>query len=143
MDARTGPMKPASNIPQRILVVEDDEDMRENLRRLLGGAGYQVALAPNGVEALTALAAEPCQLVLTDLIMPDMGGLELLQAIRQHNRHLPVVFLTALGDRATYDRVAQMGAVDFLTKPFRGGALLALLRRILRDLSDDARHRGH
>lgn len=134
-------MKTGNDHRHPILVVEDDEDMRENLRRLLSGAGYDVQLASNGVEALTALSAQPCHLVLTDLIMPDMGGLELLKVIRQHNRHLPVVFLTALGDRATYDRITQMGAADFVPKPFRGYVLLALVHRILVERTHDAEGR--
>lgn len=125
-----------------ILVVEDDEDMRENLRRLLTGAGYDVRLAPNGVEAMTTLESQPCRLVLTDLVMPGMGGLELLMQVRRRHGSLPVVFLTALSDRATFDRVTEMGAVDFLAKPFRAVTLLALVRRILLAGSEEARTRG-
>jgi DNA-binding response OmpR family regulator len=134
-------MKTKSSVRGRILVVEDDEDMRENLRRLLGGAGYDVCLAPSGIEAMALLCGQPYDLVLTDLVMPDMGGLELLTEIRHQHQHLPVVFLTAFGDRSTFDKVMEMGAVDFLTKPFRAEVLLGLLGQILRDRSDDDRHR--
>ena len=67
-------MKTGSSQLRRILVFEDAEDMRENLRRILVGAGYEVHLAQNGVEAITVLESEPCHLVLTDLVMPEMGG---------------------------------------------------------------------
>jgi DNA-binding NtrC family response regulator len=113
------------------LVVEDDEDMQENLRRILASAGYVVYLARNGVEAIPILESQPCHLVLTDLVMPAMGGLDLLQEIRRKNRNLPVVLLTAFGDRATFAKAAEMGAVDFLTKPFRAESLLEIIQGIL------------
>ncbi len=124
-------MKTGSSLLRRILVVEDDEDMRENLRRILVGAGYEVHLAQNGVEAITVLESEPYHLVLTDLVMPEMGGLDLLEAIRRHGQSLPVVFLSAFGTRATMAKAAEMGAVDFLTKPFRADSLLGLIQRII------------
>lgn len=120
---------------RRILVVEDDEDMQENLRRILVGAGYKVHLARNGAEAMTLLESEPFHLVLTDLVMPGMGGLQLLTEVRRRKRNLPVVFLSAFGDRATIAKATEMGAVDFLTKPFRADYLLDLIQRVLTDHS--------
>ncbi len=124
-------MKTGISLPRRILVVEDDEDMRENLRRILVGAGYEVQMARNGAEAITVLEKHRYHLVLTDLVMPGMGGLDLLAEIRRHEQNLPVVFLTAFGDRATFAKVTEMGAVDFLTKPFRAASLLGIIQRIL------------
>ena len=124
-------MKTGGSLPRRILVVEDDEDMRENLRRILAGAGYEVCLAEGGDEAITVLRTQPCHLVLTDLVMPRMGGLELLKEIRRQDQNLPVVFLSAFGDRATFAKAIEMGATDFLTTPFRAGSLLALIQRTL------------
>ncbi len=124
-------MKTETSAPRRILVVEDDEDMRENLRRILIGAGYEVHLARNGVKAIEVLERLRCHLVLTDLVMPGMGGLDLLDEIRRHEQNLPVVFLTAFGDRAIFAKVTEMGAVDFLTKPFRAASLLGIIQRIL------------
>ncbi len=124
-------MKTGISLPRRILVVEDDEDMRENLRRILVGAGYEVHLARNGAEAITVLETHPCHLVLTDLVMPKMGGLDLLEEIRRNEQNLPVVFLTAFGDRTTMIKAMEKGAVDFLTKPFRAASLLGIIQRIL------------
>ncbi len=124
-------MKVEESLRRRILVVEDDEDMRENLRRILLGAGYEVSLAEDGPQAITMLRAHPCHLVLTDLVMPGMNGLELLKKIRQKDQNLPVVFLSAFGDRATYAKATELGAVDFVTKPFRAGSLLGLIQRTL------------
>ena len=124
-------MKTGTSAEHRILVVEDDEDMRENLRRILVGAGYEVHLARNGVEAIKVLESLQCHLVLTDLVMPGMGGLDLLDEIRGHEQNLPVIFLTAFGDRTTMIKATEKGAVDFLTKPIRAASLLGLIKRIL------------
>jgi CheY-like chemotaxis protein len=115
----------------RILVVEDDDDMRESLARILEVAGYHVHLTQDGSEAITALETQPFHLVLTDLIMPRMGGLELLREIRRRERDVPVVFLTAFGKPATFAEAMDLGAVAFITKPFHAYSLLALIREVI------------
>ena len=114
----------------RILVVEDDDDMRESLGRILGRAGYQVQLVRDGSEAITVLQTQPFHLVLTDLVMPRMGGLELLREIRRRERDLPVVFLTAFGKPAAFAEAMDLGAVGFITKPFHAKSLLAVIREV-------------
>lgn len=126
-------IKTPGGLPHRILVVEDDEDMQENLRRILVGSGYEVRLARNGAEAVTLLESQPFHLILSDLVMPAMGGLQLLTEIQRRERSLPVVLLTAFGDRHTYMKATEMGAVEFLTKPFRADFLLDLIQKILAD----------
>lgn len=124
-------IKSETSPARRILVVEDDEDMRENLQRILAGGGYEVHVARDGVEAVRVLEGLRCHLVLTDLVMPGMGGLDLLDEIRRHEQNLPVLFLTAFGDRTTMIKATEKGAVDFLTKPIRAASLLGLIERIL------------
>ena len=114
----------------RILVVEDDDDMRESLGRILRRAGYQVQLARDGSEAITVLQAQPFHLVLTDLVMPRMGGLELLREIRRRERAVPVVLLTAFGKPAAFAEAMDLGAVGFITKPFHAKSLLAVIREV-------------
>jgi len=116
---------------RRILVVEDDEDMGENLQRILTLAGYQVQLARDGSEAITVLQTQPFHLVLTDLVMPRMGGLELLREIRRRERDVPVVFLTAFGKPATFAEAMDLGAVGFITKPFHANSLLAVIQEVI------------
>ena len=118
-------------VQRRILIVEDDEDMRENLQRILVSAGYEVQLAQDGADAISVLQTCACDLVLTDLLMPRMGGLELLGEIRRLGRSLPVVFLTALGSRAAFTKAMDLGDVDFVPKPFRADSLLRLIQAIL------------
>jgi DNA-binding NtrC family response regulator len=131
MKAEVQKMSGDLQVQRRILVVEDDEDMRENLRRILMGAGYEVQLTQDGTEALAALQSLPFHLVITDLIMPRMSGLDLLQVVRKKHRDLPVLFLTAFGDWATFVKAMDMGVVDFLTKPFRADSLLGVIQGIL------------
>jgi len=117
-------------VQRRILIVEDDEDMRENLQRILVSAGYEVQLAQDGADAISVLQTCACDLVLTDLLMPRMGGLELLGEIRRLGRSLPVVFLTALGSRAAFTKAMDLGAVGFVTKPFQANSLLEAIREV-------------
>ncbi|MGH7383338.1 MAG: response regulator [Candidatus Methylomirabilales bacterium] len=130
MKAEARKMSGDPESPRRILVVEDDEDMRENLRRILTLAGYQVHLARDGAEAITVLQTQPFHLVLTDMLMPRMGGLELLGEIRRLGRSLPVVFLTAFSNRAAFAKAMDLGAVGFITKPFQASSLLEVVREV-------------
>jgi len=104
--------------------------MRENLQRILVSAGYEVQLAQDGADAISVLQTCACDLILTDLVMPRMGGLELLTEIRRQERNLPVVFLTAFGKQAAFTKAMDLGAVGFITKPFQAESLLALIREV-------------
>ncbi len=117
--------------PQRILVVEDEEDMAVLLRRALGRRGFRVDLASNGTEALAALAARPYALLITDIFMPRMNGLRLAEAARQRWPHLPVILITGLGDWQSYVRAMDLQVVEYLTKPVRLENLLAAVERAL------------
>ncbi len=107
-----------------ILVVEDDDTMRQLLRMHLTTAGYAVTTATNGIEAGHAVLGLTPDLIITDVRMPHMSGFELIEALREDPalRHIPVIFLTIEGD--SYDRGASLGALEYLTKPIRVEALL-------------------
>jgi len=117
-------------VQRRILIVEDDEDMRENLQRILVSAGYEVQLAQDGADAISVLQTCACDLVLTDLLMPRMGGLELLGEIRRLGPSLPVVFLSAFGKQATFAKAMDLGAAGFVTKPFNANSLLEVIQQV-------------
>ena len=114
-----------------ILVVDDEAAQRDILGGLLRKQGYAVREVPSGAAALAVLRAEPVDLILTDVKMPAMSGLELLREARALNPELPVVVLTAYGN--VTDAVVAMrdGAVDYLTKPVDIDAVLHRVRKVL------------
>jgi len=115
-----------------LLIVEDDELLRDALGSLLGQAGYQVSMAPDGESALAQLADGAFDGVVLDLGLPRIDGLTVLQRLRERLPTLPVLILTARD--GVEDRVAGLnaGADDYLTKPFSGDELKARLQSMLR-----------
>ncbi len=101
-----------------ILVVDDDNYIRLFLQETLEGKGYRVELAEDGKVALARIKAEPPDLVLTDLKMPKMDGLELLQAVNKFDQPPGVIIITAYGTVETAVKAMKQGAFDYLTKPF-------------------------
>ena len=119
--------------------MDDEPAVREALRRALQLEGYEVALAADGAEALTALADRPADAVVLDVLMPRMDGLEACRRLRAGGDRTPVLMLTARVEVA--DRVAGLdaGADDYLVKPFALEELLARLRALLRRAGADGR----
>jgi two-component system, OmpR family, KDP operon response regulator KdpE len=117
--------------PVKILVVDDEPPIRKLLRTGLGTQGYEVLEAPNGKAALELLAKKP-DLVILDLGLPDIEGLELLKRIRDAHSGLPIVVLSSRGDEAGKVAALDLGADDYVTKPFGMDELLARMRTALR-----------
>ena len=115
-----------------VLVVDDDEEIRSLLRRGLALEGYHVSLAADGEQAMRLTAEQPVDLVVLDVLMPGLDGLEVCRRLRAADERLPIVMLTARD--AVPDRVAglEMGADDYLVKPFAFVELLARIRVRLR-----------
>lgn len=103
---------------KRILAVDDEPSMRRLLEISLRQAGYQPVSAGNGVEALQIIKAEQIDLVVSDLHMPTMNGLELLKAIRIENEALPLIMVTAQGEISTAVAAMKLGAADYILRPF-------------------------
>jgi signal transduction histidine kinase len=119
--ARPAAGEPASGAAQGyVLVVDDLEANREVISRRLKRQGYAVAIAINGQEALEKLRAEAFDLVLLDIMMPKMDGYELLQRLKADDalRHIPVIMISALSEMDSVVRCIEMGAEDYLPKPF-------------------------
>ena len=124
----------------RILVVDDVEDNREVLRRRLAREGYAVECAANGREALDRIAAAPFDLVLLDVLMPEVDGYAVLEQLKSNpaTRDIPVIMISALDDMPSVVRCIERGAEDFLPKPFDAVLLRArisacLEKKLLRD----------
>jgi DNA-binding NtrC family response regulator len=116
-----------------ILVVDDELNIRRVLERAFAKEGYQVQTAEGGHQALRVLAETPCDLMLTDVVMPDMTGLELLKRARQQHPNLQVVLMTAYGTIPTAVEAMRAGAYDFLTKPLDMERLRKVVRSALRE----------
>jgi len=124
-----------------ILVVDDDRSNRQTLRRILTKEGYEVEDASNGKEALERLRARPTALMLTDLKMPGMDGVELLRASRMVSPDTEVVLMTAYGTVETAVESMKEGAYDFLTKPLKRHDILKAVRKALEKRSLVAENR--
>ena len=116
----------------RVLVVDDDPTVSDVVRRYLERAEYEVVLAADGQGALDAVHAQRPDLVVLDLMLPGIDGLEVCRRLRRDDPDLPVVMLTALGDEA--DRVVglSLGADDYVTKPFSPRELVLRVQSVLR-----------
>ena len=115
----------------QVLVVDDEKPLRDFVRRNLEVRNYKVLTASNGLEALAHLKNENVQLVIMDIMMPHMDGLETTRRIRQES-HVPIIILTAMGEEADKVRAFDLGADDYLTKPFGVGELLGRVKAVLR-----------
>ncbi len=120
-----------SAAPIRILVVDDEPPIRKLLRMGLNTQGYEVLEASNGRTALEMLGQNP-DLIILDLGLPDVQGLELLRKIRELKESIPVVVLSSRGDEAGKVQALDLGADDYVTKPFGMDELLARMRAALR-----------
>jgi two-component system, OmpR family, KDP operon response regulator KdpE len=120
-----------SAAPLRVLVVDDEPPIRKLLRMGLGTQGYEILEAPNGKTALELAAAKP-DLIILDLGLPDFQGLELLRMLRSQNERVPIVVLSSRGDEAAKVQALDLGADDYVTKPFGMDELLARMRAALR-----------
>jgi two-component system KDP operon response regulator KdpE len=118
-------------MPLKVLVVDDEPPIRRLLRTGLGTQGYQTLDAPNAKAALDLMSDKP-DLVILDLGLPDMQGLDLLRQIRAQREDVPIVVLSSRGDENAKVEALDLGADDYVTKPFGMEELLARIRTALR-----------
>ena len=120
-----------SAAPLKVLVVDDEPPIRKLLRMGLSTQGYEILEASNGNASLDLLSQNP-DLVILDLGLPDMQGLELLRMMRARNEAVPIVVLSSRGDEVGKVQALDLGADDYITKPFGMDELLARMRAALR-----------
>ncbi|WP_424964329.1 response regulator [Ekhidna sp.] len=119
---------------KRILVIEDQDDVRENIIELLELSNYEVDAAPNGKEGVKKALALPPNLILCDIMMPEMDGYEVLYILSKNpeTTSLPFIFLTAKAEKTDFRKGMNMGADDYITKPFEEMELLGAIERRLK-----------
>jgi len=120
-------------MPGALLIVDDDATVRESLGEALSEAGYDVRTAEDAARALAALATRAPDVVLTDVRMPGLDGLELLRLLRERSPGVQVILMTAYDDMPTVAAAMRQGATDFLVKPLHLHALRDLLTRVFDD----------
>jgi DNA-binding NtrC family response regulator len=120
---------------ERILVVDDEEQMRDLLAKVLERKGYQVAVCGDGTEAIAFLEKEPADLVVTDVRMPGLTGMEALRAIKELNPEIVVIIMTAFGSIDQAVQAVKEGAYDYINKPFKIDEMLLTIDKALEERS--------
>lgn len=118
--------------PIHILVAEDDDNIRTGLVDTLESEGYRVTPARDGKEAIDLFTSEPFDLLLLDIMMPEKSGYDVCRVVRSTNEDIPVIMLTAKGEEIDKVIGLQLGADDYITKPFGVHELLARISAVLR-----------
>ncbi|GIV13368.1 MAG: two-component system response regulator [Fimbriimonadales bacterium] len=126
------PVEAGTNAPQRhVLIVDDDDLVRETLRFVLEEGGYQVWSVSHALDALAVLERQPIDIVLSDIFMPGMNGFDLLKQIRQRAPDVPVILITGYGNVEMAKQAVKEGASDFITKPYNISEIPILIERNL------------
>lgn len=116
-----------------ILIVDDDQELRENICEILLGEKFNVTIATNGNDALEKINAHPIDLVLLDFVMPGLSGLETLSLLRRQKPQVRVILMTAFSTVENAVEAMRRGADDYLTKPFKTADLLTTILRVLEE----------
>lgn len=121
-------------MPTYILLIEDEEQIRKNLLEILSLKGYQVVAVADGLKGVSLAKQQPPDLILCDIMMPQLSGYHVLELIRAHEplMYVPFIFLTAKSDMVDLRRGMDLGADDYLTKPFSTKDLLAAIESRLK-----------
>jgi two-component system response regulator HydG len=132
--------RPGEQVRARVLVTDDELGMRRSLAMMLRREGYQVAEAGSVAEAVRHLKGERYDLIITDLKMEPLNGLDLLPLVGKYNPECPVIIITAFGNPETRSEALRLGAVDFLDKSLEAAGLLFRVREILIDKERETTH---
>ena len=121
----------------RILIIEDNEDIRENVAEILTLSDYEVLMAPNGKEGIAVAQAQEPDLIICDIMMPGIDGYGVLHVLHKDpkTQNIPFIFLTSKSERSDFRAAMELGADDYITKPFSGNELLHAIQSRLRKVS--------
>jgi CheY-like chemotaxis protein len=136
---RVAPATPPPGGPYRVLAADDEEDIRELVALMLAGRGYEVDTARDGIDALDKAAGKDYNLIVLDIMMPGMNGIQALVRLRNAGRDTPVLMLTALSDQKHVLESYRSGADYYMVKPFTKKKLIAAARYLLGDFTDAER----
>lgn len=117
-----------------VLVVDDNAEQVNILKKILTREGYEVSSATSGADALKIVEDEPIDVLITDMSMPEMDGITLLKKAKAVKKNLPIIIITAFGEWGPYAEALREGAADFLSKPFKVDEILKVLRRVVQEL---------
>lgn len=118
---------------KKVLIVDDDVELRANLSEILKGAGYYIAEAPSGKEAIEKIASKDFDIALLDLMMPKMSGIDVLKEIKKIKPKIRVIMITAFATVENAVDAIKKGASDYIAKPFRIDDLLTTIRRVIEE----------
>jgi len=114
-----------------ILLVDDDREFRKAMKRMFERSGYSIDLAADGKEALDVLSKVTFDLIISDLRMPNLDGVELMGEIKRQGLDTPIVFLTAYGEVESYMDLMNLGAFEYVNKPIKGQDILDVAKRAI------------
>ncbi len=121
----------------RILVVDDDEFVRYALKEMLVAAAYDVVTADTGKQAMLLVMRERFDLIIADIVMPEMDGIEVLRAVKEIDSALPVILISGYPSAETAVRVTEMGAAEYITKPFNVDMLTLTVAKVLEETNPE------
>jgi len=116
-----------------ILVVDDEENAREGLSKILSKEGHNVETASNGREAIESIRKTSFDLVITDMRMPQMDGFEVLREIKRLDQNIGVIMITAFGEVESYLEAMNLGAFEYINKPVRVNELKRVIAKVLEE----------
>ena len=123
------------NNKQSLLLVDDDPEFRKAMKKMFEKSGYDVTVAADGQEALVALGEKNFDLIISDLRMPNLNGMELMEELKRRKINLPVIFITAYGEVESYMDLMNLGAFEYINKPVKGQEILGIVRKALESTS--------
>ena len=123
----------SKNLKHKILIIDDEPQLVESLAMRLKASGYAVSAAPDGVSGINKFKEEPPDLVILDIMMPGLSGLDVLKELKEICLNVPVIMLTAYGTPQSAIEALRLGAYDHLAKPFNTETLLEMIKKAISD----------